>query len=141
MSYRIYVNHKQVLGNNECPKVLTDELKKQGCKFDEDWCFENFEIKDLQGIIEALEKYIYEMEDWTKKHYDGDSIADFSKSLDEWKTNFTYRLTYSIDCGYLFVTYNFLQYIKGDYEEDYNFEKKRMIYKIKEGHHAYMSGF
>ena len=53
MSYRIYVHTKnggkrQCLGNNECPEVLVEELKKQGCEFDEDYCFSNFEIKDLQ---------------------------------------------------------------------------------------------
>ena len=48
MSYRIYVNDYQCLGNNECPQVLIDELKKQGCKFNnEDYIFENFEIKEL----------------------------------------------------------------------------------------------
>lgn len=141
MSYRIYVNHKQVLGNNECPYILINELERQGCKFDSDKCFHDFEITDLQGIIEALEKYIYGMEEWTKEHYNGKSIADFREELEEWKSNFTYKLTYSIDCGYLFVTYNFLKYIKDDYEQDFDFEKKRMVYTIKEGHHVYMSGF
>lgn len=66
MSYRIYVNHEQVLGNNECPEVLIKELEKQGCTFDEDKCFENFEIKDLQAIIEALEQYIYDTDEWSR---------------------------------------------------------------------------
>lgn len=54
MSYRIYVHTEkdgkkyQCLGNNECPQVLMKELKKQGCKMNEDDCFYNFEIKDLQ---------------------------------------------------------------------------------------------
>lgn len=140
MSYRIYVNDIQCLGNNECPEVLINELEKQGCKFDEDGCFDNFEIKDLQGVIEALEKYIYEKEEITKKIF-GTSIADYSNDFENWKSNFTYRVSNAIDCGYLFITYNFLQYIKGKYEEDYDFDKNRMVYKIKDNHQVYMSGF
>ena len=39
MSYRIYVNHYQCLGNNECPEVLIKELKRQGCEMDVDRLF------------------------------------------------------------------------------------------------------
>jgi len=54
MSYRVYVHTRkgkdryQCLGNNEFPQFLVKELEKQGCKIDEDDCFYNFEIKDLQ---------------------------------------------------------------------------------------------
>lgn len=53
MSYRVYVHAEngkeyQCLGNNELPNVLVEELKKQGCEFDENYCFDDFEIKDLQ---------------------------------------------------------------------------------------------
>ena len=123
MSYRIYVNHKQCLGNNECPEVLINELEKQGCKFDECGCFDNFEIKDLQAIIEALEKYIYDEEERSKRIYDGKSIADFSDRLEEWKSNFTWKISYMVECGFLFVTYNFLIYIEDDYDEYYDFDK------------------
>ena len=43
--------------------------------------------------------------------------------------------------AYIFATANFLNAIKGDYDEDYDYEKKRTIYKIKEGHRIYMSGY
>lgn len=138
----MYVNDYQCLGNHECPQVLIDELKKQGCKFDEDYCFHDFEIKDLQGIIEALEKYIFEVDERIKKRHADDSIANYSKEFEKWKQhNYTWNVKRSVDCGYMFITYNFLEYIKDDYEDDFDFDKDRTVYKIKEGHHVYMSGF
>ena len=141
MSYRIYVNDYQCLGNNEYPKVLIDELKRQGCKMDEDGCFHDFEIKELQPIIEALEKYIIDMNNWAlNKKYNPGSIADFSDLFSKPGSNgLTWNVQYRIACGYLFVTVNFLNAIKDDYEEDYS--RERIIYKIKEGHHIYMSGY
>ena len=147
MSYRIYVNHYQCLGNNECPKVLIDELKRQGCEFDEDNCFHDFEIKELEPIIEALEQYIRDINEWALgRKYEPGSIADFShlfEKPDKYGNGLTWRLQEILENGYLFVTINFLNAIKDDYEEDFDFEAKehRIKYKIKEGHHIYMSGF
>ena len=64
MSYGIYVNDKQCLGNGECPKVLIKALNKQGAKIykSKDYCFHDFEIKELQPIIEALEQYIFDID-------------------------------------------------------------------------------
>lgn len=41
----------------------------------------------------------------------------------------------------MFVTYNFLKAIDEDYKTEWDLDKKREIYKIKEGHHIYMSGY
>ena len=72
MSYRIYAicgEHKeQLFGNNECPKQFLEELKRQGCIVDEESCFEKFKIKELAPILEAIDKYIIETEEYfTKK--------------------------------------------------------------------------
>lgn len=143
MSYRIYVNDMQCLGNNECPKVLIDELKRQGCNMDEDGCFHNFEIKELQPIISALEQYIVDANDWAvNKSYWKRSIADFTDIFEKDKdygNGLTWRVSEYIECGYLFVTFNFLNAIKGDYSVDFGGD--RITYKIKEGHHVYMSGY
>lgn len=106
-----------------------------------DYLFHNFEIKELQPIIEALEKYIIEKEEWYIKNNYG-SIADFKTILDENKNkNLTYKISNLVECGYMFVTYNFLKAIDEDYKTEWDFDKKREIYKIKEGHHIYMSGY
>lgn len=147
MSYRIYVNHYQCLGNNECPEVLINELKKQGCEVDEDYCFYDFEIKDLEGIIEALEQYIIDTNNWAiNKKYNPSSIADFSdifKESKEYGNGLTWKIEEQIEYGYLFVSINFLKVIKDDYEEYYDYEDKthRIKYRIKKGHHIYMSAF
>ena len=147
MSYRIYVNDYQCLGNNECPQVLIDELKRQGCKMNEDNCFKDFEIKELEPIIEALEQYIVDTNNWAlNRKYKPSSIADFSGIFENHKkygNGLTWRIEEYLECGYLFVTINFLKAIKDDYEEDmdYNNKNHRIIYKIKEGHHIYMSGY
>lgn len=147
MSYRIYVNNYQCLGNNECPKVLIDELKRQGCEIDEDYCFHDFEIKELEPIIEALEQYIVDTNNWAlNKKYNSGSIADFSDIFERHKkygNGLTWSIQEQLEYGYLFVTVNFLKAIQGDYEEDMDYENKehRIVYKIKECHHIYMSGF
>ena len=142
MSYRIYVNHYQCLGNNECPKVLVEELKRQGCEMDVDHCFHDFEIKELQPIIEALEQYIFEVDDRIKKRHNGVGLGDYTEEFQRWKRgSFTLEVENMVECGYMFVSYNFLKAIEGDYEEDFDRDKDRLIYKIKEGHHVYMSGF
>ena len=141
MSYRIYVNNYQCLGNNECPEVLINELKRQGCKPDGDNCFESFEIKELQPIIEALEQYIIDTNNYfLNRKYKPQSIADFSKVFKEKQINgLTWKIQEYLDCGYLFVTVNFLNAIKDDYEEDYT--EDRITYKIKDGHYVFMSGY
>lgn len=147
MSYRIYVNGYQCLGNNECPQVLIEELKRQGCKPDLDNCFENFEIKELQPIIEALEQYIRDVNEWSlNTKYNPCSIADFSnvfKESEKYGNGLTWKIQEYVECGYLFVTVNFLKAIKNDYEEVFDYENRnhRITYKIKEGHHIYMSGY
>lgn len=140
MSYRIYVNNYQCLGNNECPKVLMDELKRQGCEMDGDNCFQDFEIKELQPIIEALEQYIFDIDDRIKKRHNGVGLGDYTEEFQKWKnSNYTYEIDSMVEFGYMFITYNFLKHIEGDYEMDWDNDK--IIYKIKEGHHVYMSGY
>ena len=148
MSYRIYVNDYQCLGNNECPGVLIEELKRQGAEIDDDYCFDGFEIKELQPIIEALEQYIRDINELhLNSEYKPSSIADFSNILQEKKEKYgnglTWRLQEIAETGYLFVTVNFLNAIKEDYEEyfDDEDERGRIKYRIKEGHHVYMSGY
>lgn len=147
MSYRIYVNHYQCLGNNECPNVLIEELKRQGCEMDVDYCFHDFEIKELEPIIEALEQYIVDTNNWAlNKKYNPGSIADFSEIFVnhlKYGNGLTWKIGEYLENGYLFVTINFLKAIEDDYEEyfDYEDRKHKIKYRIKEGHHIYMSGF
>lgn len=143
MSYRIYVNDYQCLGNNECPEVLRKALNKQGAKIypSNDYTFKDFEIKELQPIIDALEQYIFDIDQNIKDRHNGVGLGDYTEEFNKWKNkNYTYEIDSMIEFGYMFITYNFLKHIEGDYEVDFD-NKDRIIYKIKEGHHVYMSGF
>ena len=142
MSYRIYVNNYQCLGNNEFPEVLRKALNKQGAKIypSNDYIFHDFEIKELQPIIEALEECIFEIDEKISKRHNGVGLGDYTEEFQKWKQkNYTYEVENMIEFGYMFITVNFLNAIKDDYEVDYSDDK--IIYKIKEGHHVYMSGF
>lgn len=83
------------------------------------------------------------MNKWAlKKQYKPKSIADFSNIFDEdekYGNGLTWRIQEYLECGYLFITVNFLKAIKDDYEEVCSTD--RITYKIKEGHHIYMSGY
>lgn len=142
MSYRIYVNDYQCLGNNEFPEVLRKALNKQGAKIypSTDFIFHNFEIKELQPIIEALEQCIFEIDEKISKRHNGVGLGDYTEEFQKWKRrNYTDEVQNMIEFGYMFITVNFLNAIKDDYEIDYSEDK--IIYKIKEGHHVYMSGY
>lgn len=143
MSYRLYVNDYQCLGNGECPKVLIKALRKQGAKIykSKDYCFHNFKIKELQPIIEALEQYIFDIDSYYKQA-DGIGLGNYIETFERSKQrNYTFEVQQLIECGYMFITANFLRYIEGDYEIEYDFEKNKFIYKIKEGRNIYMSGY
>ena len=114
MSYRIYVNHNQILGNGECPKVLIKALNKQGAKIykSKDYRFHDFAIKELQPIIEALEQYIFDVDTYFKQR-DGIGLGNYVESFERYKQrNFTFEIQQLIDCGYMFITANFLKYIE-----------------------------
>lgn len=55
MSNRFYVNKVQIFGNNEMFGCTYEELKKQGAEWTEDGTFYEIEIKDPQGLIEAVD--------------------------------------------------------------------------------------
>lgn len=79
----------------------------------------------------------------TNDRFNGE-IADYSSIFksEDYRKNLTWRITHIVDCGYMFVTYNFLKYIgEENYETDWDYENRRETYKIADGKHVYMSGF
>lgn len=56
MSNRFYVNNVQIFGNNEMFENTYAELEKQGAEWTEDFIFDAIEIKDPQGLMDAVEK-------------------------------------------------------------------------------------
>lgn len=148
MSYRLYVKSssgrcEQFLGNNDLPEILRKALNKQGAKIYacKDYCFTDFEIKDLQAVIEALEQFIINMDDYYRNKNGEGSIANFTKQFDIYKQkNLTQEIEHMINNGYLFCIHQFLEVIKDDYETEF-LQSFKIYYKIKKGHHIYISGY
>lgn len=134
MSYRTYINGHEWLGNNEGPQVIFDELKRQGCKL-KDGSVHNFQIKDLQGLIEATEKAIVERQRIFPKQ------ADFTDDITRYKDCLTDRMLELTEGAYIFWSVALLKYVG---RENYEIEHKevdnddcpyaiRRVYKLKKG--------
>ena len=76
MSNRFYVNDKQIFGNNEMFKNTYAELERQGAEWTEDGTFSAIEIKEPQGLMDAVEKENKELKQQIKK------IGDFIRAGD-----------------------------------------------------------
>ncbi len=136
MSYRTYINGHEWLGNNEGPQVILDELKRQGCPFNEDWCtwdnekcdVASFEVKDLQALIDVVEEAILEM------YKNNPNIANFKDAVQNNKHNLTSRMVELKDNAYIFWSASLLSYTgKENYTIAYDVKKNRIIYKLKPG--------
>lgn len=134
MSYRTYINGNEWLGNNECPKIIMDELKRQGCPFDGDCCCKNgFEIKDLNGLVMATEKWII------SKCKNNQEVANFNSTIEQYKDCcLTENLKQLQDCAYIFVSVNLLKYVGGiqNYTREFKQigkDKYNYEYKLKPG--------
>jgi len=55
MSNRFYVNGVQIFGNNEMFDCTYKELERQGAQWDEDGVFNEIQITDPQGLMEAVQ--------------------------------------------------------------------------------------
>lgn len=145
MSYRIHgTNHKgdstQLFGNNVYPDQVLEVLQKQGCVID-DSCFDDFEIKNIQEIIDATEEYI--MEEYEFHNNMGSASHNiFDLTLDEiQKKNMTYSLKQLQDNAYIFTSANIVRFFEDDIELDYDKEREKLIWKIKKGHKIYLEAY
>lgn len=123
MSYRTYINGHEWLGNNEMYPEIYDELKRQGCPFDEDECVGGyrdnaFEVKDLNGLVIACEKAL------TKICSKNSKIADFNDNVLNPRCNsMTLGLWELSDRARIFISANLLRYI-GEWHKDWDWNPK-----------------
>lgn len=134
MAIRTYINKKEWLGNNNLPEEIFDELEKQGAVINEDGICKYFEIKDLNGLILATEKYIRNLYNKRKEIYR--NIADFSKDIeyDIEDGTLTYSMMTKQEKAYIFVSCNLLNIIGSDnYDMEYEFKdgKLKVRYNLK----------
>lgn len=144
MAYRTYVGTTgkdtiQILGNNVSYKPLLDEFKRQGVKMIDE-CFFDGKIKELQPIIDILEKYIMEESEWAKKRkYD---IFDMTPSEDRLKNmGLTLSMMELQENAYIFTTANLIKYLGDNVEQEYDTKQERFIFKIKEGKEVYFEAY
>lgn len=154
MAYRTYVgttgkDEIQILGNNEYYQPFIDELKRQGIKVDESgWYgieFEdnesksvNISIKDIQPFIDILENYIWERDIEAKLYCDEDifNLRPTEKTIIK---DFTFRMRELQEDSYIFVTANLVNYLKENLDVEYDIERQKYIYKIKDGKKVWFS--
>lgn len=150
MAYRTYINGNEWLGNNEYSEEIFNELKRQGCPFDEEYSLwnretqepEEFEVKDLDGLVKATEKYILNMFE------NNPNVANFINDFNLAKkfSDLTFSLKNLQECAYIFASARLLNFVgKDNYTIDYeNDEKtKKLIfhYKLKENAKCIFSAY
>ena len=129
--------YHQVYGNNEFPNILSEYLISQGCELDGDGCFRDFEIKDIQSLLEVMVKIQEELAE-------DDTWYDF-KPMPHMKIDNPDRMIsywdYKLDVATVLITYNFFKSIEHLVEADWDDSIGGVKYKIKEGKHIYLNGF
>ena len=129
--------YHQVLGNNECPKVLDEWLEKNGAEIDEDGCFRDFEIKDIQEFLELLIEI-------QNEYAQDDTWYDF-KPMAHMKIDNPDRMIsywrYKLDVATVLIVYNFFLAIESLLDSEWDDSIGGVKYKLKEGKHIYLSGF
>ena len=123
----------QIYGNNEFPERLREYLVSKGVELDEDDCFQDYEIIDLQEFLEVmLEIHNGMVED--------DSYWDMKPTLIKTDTvdGLVSHCEYKIDNSIVFIMYNFVKAFD-DFIERY--WDDGIKYKIKAGKHIYLAGF
>ena len=150
MSYRIWAsNHKdaeienqdrkshQVYGNNEFPKEVRDYLISKGCKMDQDDCFHDFEIENLQEFLEA-------MVEAHKNYVEDDSYWDFKPSA-RWDVSTPYGLIsycdMKVDNAYVFLVYAFYKTFEDMFKWQYDKDNRKDYFVYKDDRRIYLSGY
>ena len=110
MAYRTYINGHEWLGNNVMYEEIYEELKRQGCPFDENNNVETpFEIKDLDALVKATEKAITNL--YNKRIRFNQNIADFSEHFTDEIEDLTWMMMQAQEYGYIFLSAMLLRYV------------------------------
>jgi hypothetical protein len=127
----------QIYGNNCFPIKLRDYLVSQKVAFDSDDCFKDYDVTDLQGLLDVmLEIHKEEVED--------DSYWDFKPGVryhTDTVDGLISYLNYRLDVAIVLVMYNFYKAFEGSIESYWDDQSNGAKYKIKDGMKIYLSGF
>lgn len=120
MSYRTYINGKQVFGNNEYYPEWIDFIKSQGIEVSEDGDYDGY-VVDVMGAIETIEKIILRL----AKEYEGEERLDRLGDKVVYNEMFDFSSTYR----------NILQ----DQKDKYGLPLTDHMMKLKEYGYVFMS--
>ena len=110
MSYKTWVNDYQIFGNNDYSEELINELKRQGMNEPDDDFIYSFEIKDINPVIKAVDKYIEK--EIEKREKRGVNMYDFSDYYNLiGKEPLYLSMQDLIKYGIIFQSYNLVDYL------------------------------
>ena len=128
--------YHQVYGNHDFPSKLKDYLLSKGVTLDSDDCFYDYDIEDVQGLLDVmLEIHDEQVEDdsyWDFKpgaRYKVDTPDDLISYID-----------YKFDAAIVLIMYNFYKAFESSIESYWDEAAHAPKYKIKDGKHIYLSG-
>lgn len=127
----------QIYGNNEFPNPVSAYIISQGCEMDEDGCFFDFEITDINGFLDAM---LAAHNEYMKD----DSYWDFKPPVERDVSTPYGLITHCMirkEDSYAFIVYNFYSAFRDILTVYWDKESNHEKYKIKEGKHVYLSGF
>ena len=151
MSYRTYINGKQIFGNNEGYKEWFDFILTQGIEIDAEGNYEGT-IKDFMGALETIEKITLrltkERSELNKMHKNSPrtyrEIFDFTnipnkletqEKDDKFRISLFDELFDVVNNGYAFMPYQFFLACEDllEPEKMFSTEGHMNCYKIKAG--------
>lgn len=158
MSYRTYVNNRQIFGNDECYPEWIKFIESQGIQVDEDGRYEG-ELTDFMAAMEAIENIVLDIEAGIQKDLSSMTprareatrlhslfdLGHIKKALNEVKNEADYwphlfdELYDTIECGYLFMPVVFYDACRDDLELDVRHPNRFRAYKLKPGKTIHIS--
>lgn len=123
----------QVFGNNEYPNNLLEWVNKKGGEVDEDGCFRDFEVKDLQGFLEQIILYLQELpfdvyDLRFDNEYNKERKWDIFTMVERYRNSYLAEIPTILD--------KFSNVIERRFDEG-----KGFVYEIKEGKKLYLSRY
>lgn len=158
MSYRTYINEKQVFGNHECYKEWIDFLKKQGIDVNEENEYDGY-ITDFMGALQVIEDIVLNMEkqrmqknsEIKSEKCKYSSLFDWSHiptklenedKNDKFHTSLFDELFDIVETGYAFLPFAFFLACKDKLEKakPYSVNGYFHCYKLKDGEKIHVYG-
>lgn len=146
MSYRTYINGKQLFGNNEYYPEWMAFIKSKGAVVDEEGCYA-IDITDFMGALQTIETIVLRLVDEReerRKLYNKDgrtpflSLFDLSEIVDDMKaedTSLFDSICSAIEHSYALLPYHLYRLCQDVLEPDtvFSTDKHYYCFKVKEG--------